>query len=208
MSERAICGATNRAGGTCRAVPMSNGRCKNHGGLTPAGIASPHFQHGRYSRVIPRVAARLAAAAADPNYLELRQEIALVDARLGELLGRLDDGEHGGLWTTVLSRWAAYTLAQGTAAEAEMREKLACAITTGADDWKAWDAVRDLVHDRRKLVAGEVKRILVSQKHLSVDEAHTLAARMVEAVRRHVHDDAILHAISREFESLTRATRP
>jgi hypothetical protein len=29
---------------------MRNGRCRLHGGMTPAAIASPHFKHGRYSK--------------------------------------------------------------------------------------------------------------------------------------------------------------
>jgi len=44
------CGARTRQGTRCRKWGMSNGRCRLHGGLTPRGLASPHFRHGRYSR--------------------------------------------------------------------------------------------------------------------------------------------------------------
>jgi hypothetical protein len=45
-----VCGAKCRNGRTCTQKPMPNGRCRLHGGKTPAGIASPHWRHGRRSK--------------------------------------------------------------------------------------------------------------------------------------------------------------
>jgi hypothetical protein len=79
------CTATSkRTGRRCgaRAVTGRN-VCYHHGGRTPRGTASPHFQHGRYSRDLPtRVAARYEEAKADTELVSLRQEIALVDVRI------------------------------------------------------------------------------------------------------------------------------
>jgi hypothetical protein len=48
---RRLCGAKCRGKNKrCRQPAMLNGRCKLHGGLTPLGIASPHFKHGRRSK--------------------------------------------------------------------------------------------------------------------------------------------------------------
>ena len=59
---------------------MPNGRCRLHGGKSPAGLASPHYKDGRYSKALPaRLAARYATAEADPRLLELRDEVALTD---------------------------------------------------------------------------------------------------------------------------------
>lgn len=44
------CGARNRRGEPCRKWTMQGRtRCKNHGGATYQGYASPHYKHGWYS---------------------------------------------------------------------------------------------------------------------------------------------------------------
>jgi len=45
-----LCGAKKKNGQACRGAVMPNGRCRLHGGATPAGIASPHYKHGKYSK--------------------------------------------------------------------------------------------------------------------------------------------------------------
>ena len=49
------CGAKNRNGNPCQKWPL-NGRtrCKNHGGKSLRGVASPSFKNGRYSKMLPR----------------------------------------------------------------------------------------------------------------------------------------------------------
>ena len=87
----AICGAKTRAGHPCRQRPMRNGRCRMHGGATPRGMASPHFKHGRYSKDLPvRLAAVYEQVRGDDDLLAVRDEAALLQARIGELLMSLD----------------------------------------------------------------------------------------------------------------------
>ena len=53
--ERPVCGAKLKNGkGRCPInILYPNGRCRVHGGPTPAGIAAPNFKHGRRSRYQP-----------------------------------------------------------------------------------------------------------------------------------------------------------
>ncbi len=45
------CNAATRAGTPCRKWGiLPSGRCRNHGGKSYRGIASPRFKHGRSSR--------------------------------------------------------------------------------------------------------------------------------------------------------------
>ena len=45
------CAAKTRSGGRCKNAPMgTTGRCRMHGGKSLAGIASPRWKHGRYSK--------------------------------------------------------------------------------------------------------------------------------------------------------------
>lgn len=70
---------------------MTNGRCRLHGGATPVGPASVHFKHGRRSILLKEFGAfgqHYERALADPDLLRMDDEIALVDARLSELLER------------------------------------------------------------------------------------------------------------------------
>lgn len=88
------CTATSkRSGKRCR-KPAMRGRsvCMSHGGKTPRGVDSPHFQHGRYSRSIPdQLLETYEHARQDPRLLSLREDIAMVDATIGGLLQQLDD---------------------------------------------------------------------------------------------------------------------
>ncbi len=91
------CGAKKRDGTPCKASAMKNGRCRIHGGLTPSGFASPQFKTGRYSKVLPEaMRRRYEVARDDEDLLSLRDEIALLDLRIIELLGRAEDED---TWT-------------------------------------------------------------------------------------------------------------
>ena len=47
------CGAKTRSDGTCKSPAMKNGRCRLHGGKTPApGPTHPNYKHGLYSGVM------------------------------------------------------------------------------------------------------------------------------------------------------------
>lgn len=86
----AECGAKKVRGGICKAPAMSNGRCRVHGGASPAGPASGTWKHGRYSRYAHRLSAdqqddfQQALAAPDP--LSLAEEIGLARVLLTEAL--------------------------------------------------------------------------------------------------------------------------
>lgn len=106
QGRRPICGAKNRQGNPCTLAPLVNGRCRFHGGLTPVGPASPHFKHGRHSKLlkeIPGLTAHYERALADPDLLRLDAEVALVDARIGDLLARTAKAKGKG--TTVDGIW-------------------------------------------------------------------------------------------------------
>lgn len=66
-----------------------------HGGKSLRGVDSPRFKTGRYSKCLPdRLVVRYEEALNDAELTRLDDEIALVDARLQDLLDRLRvDGE-------------------------------------------------------------------------------------------------------------------
>lgn len=102
---RPICGAKKKRGrGVCSSTLLyPNGRCRVHGGATPAGPASVHFKHGRHSKLLKDIKglnAHYERALADPDLLNLDAEIALIDARIGQLLEKVKapNASVDGIW--------------------------------------------------------------------------------------------------------------
>ena len=49
------CGAKNRQGNPCQKWPIrGRNRCRNHGGKSLIGTASPSFKNGKHSKLLPR----------------------------------------------------------------------------------------------------------------------------------------------------------
>lgn len=207
MGERRICGATTRAGTPCQRPPLAGRtRCRLHGGATPVGIASPHFRTGRYSRYLPdRLAARYEEARRDPELLNLTDELAAVDALLGELLGQLDRGESGAAWSALQAKWAelARAKALGRAGEAAVAlEEIGAVIERGALQLAAYVEIGRLLEQRRKLTEAEVRRRVVMRFLIHVEQVESLLVAVQEVIRHHVHDRQALAAIAAELRAL------
>jgi hypothetical protein len=77
---------------------MPNGRCRLHGGKTPAGPASVHWKTGEHAKAhrwmasLPgALGARFDVALADPMLADLRQHMALNDAMLTSYTAAMRD---------------------------------------------------------------------------------------------------------------------
>jgi hypothetical protein len=91
---RRMCGAKKRNGEPCRGPALANGRCRIHGGLTPGGVASPHYKHGRRSRYLKdlpsEVRAGYRAGLKDPDLHSMNDEMAALQSRLPQLFRSLN----------------------------------------------------------------------------------------------------------------------
>jgi len=199
-----LCGAKRQRGGDpCRAPAMANGRCRVHGGMTPSGPAAPAYKHGRYSKILPaRLLDRYQTALDDPDLLAMNHEIGVIDARLHELIGRIDTGESGARWKMVRSAFNDYREARGTKDEATAMMALHAAIEAGVGDEAAWREISGLIGQRQTLVESERRRMVDLQQVITAGEAVALAAQLLDVVRRNVTDRGTLAAIGREFGSL------
>lgn len=201
------CQAHKTNGDPCNAQAIRGKRvCRVHGGLTPSGLASPHYTHGRYSKALPaRLAARYDEATTDPALLELRADVALLDARLADVLGRVDTGESGALWTTLQNHRRdvlAAKRAGDSVAQAVALNALLETVGQGHADYRAWQEIGALLEQRRKLVESERKRLIEAQQTLTVEKAMLLIGAISGIIKAHVHDRAILAAIGRDIEGL------
>jgi hypothetical protein len=177
-----------------------------HGGKSLAGIASPTFKTGRYSKHLPaRLAERYQHAANDPELLALREDVALVDARLEDLLSRVDTGEAGVLWRE--ARKAYHELREANATHDVKKASEAFAslgqwLEKGAGDYAAWDEINRVLEQRRRLVESERKRLIEMEQVITSEQAMVLIAALTESVRRHVTDRPTLAAIQTDFVRL------
>lgn len=181
--------------------------CYHHGGATPVGVALPQFKSGRYSKHLPeRLLEKYQVARQDPDILVLRDEIALADARLTDLLTRVDAGESGGLWKELKGLMEQLGTGVETAdldvARAALKG-LAGVVKKGSNDAAAWQEVQSVLLLREHLVRSERLRLVQMQQMISVEQAMTLIAALTETVRRHVTDGEALRSISTDLIRLT-----
>lgn len=201
------CGAKTRSGEPCKTAPVTGrARCRMHGGAQPVGIASANTVHGRYSKHLPtRMTAAYHDALADPDLIVLRGESAVLEARLADLLSRVDTGEAGELWLKMSAAATAFTAASraGQSAEAlQAARDMADLAGKGKSDWMSWSDVLRTVEALRRVKESERRRIESAHNVLTADRAMLLVAALTDAVRRHVSDRKTLDLIGREIGRL------
>jgi hypothetical protein len=185
---------------------MANGRCRSHGGLTPRGLASANFKHGRHSKSLPaRLADRYDEALNDPDLLELASEIRLADAFIGERLATLESGESGAVWRDLGRAWRSFATARASGDTHSMMDALSAIeplITSGGADYGAQQEILDMVDRRRKLVEAEAKRRVQMQQMITAEQAMVLISAIADVVMRHVPDPTTRASIGRDLETL------
>lgn len=187
--------------------------CYMHGGASPRGLTAGQFKSGRYSKYLPeRLRERYDVAQQDPDILVLRDEIALADARLMDLLTRVDAGESGVLWKDLkdlvdqLGKGVETLDLDGARSALKGLQEV---VLKGYADSTAWEEIRAVLMLREHLVRSERQRLVQMQQMISVEQAMTLIAALTESVRRHVTEPDALRAISADLVRLTAfAARP
>jgi hypothetical protein len=202
------CGARTKHDGTpCERSPVrGRTRCRLHGGKSLVGIACSQYRSGRYSTYLPeRLRARYEQAEGDAELLSLKSEVALTDARLIDLLARVDTGESGQLWAHLKKaheEFKVYRLARDVPKMNVALAKIEALLDNAVQDHTAWGEIGTLIEQRRKLTESEAKRLITLQQMLTTEEAMALAYRLVDIVTRHVTDKHVLRDIVVEIRAL------
>ena len=201
----------------CTKSKRSHERCKRwptpgrevyqmHGGRTLMGLAAPRLKTDRYAKFLStRLATEYERAAHDPEPLALRHELAVVDVRIHDLLGRVEVGEAGRLWRQARAAWQTmkHVQAEGrplvqTRAARELDGLLAQAVGDDA----AWHEIIQLIEQRRKLIETEAKRLVAMQQMMTKEEAMRWVDTIVAVLTRHVVDRETLEKISLDVNAL------
>jgi hypothetical protein len=180
--------------------------CRMHGGKTLRSPASANYKDGRYSRFLPsRMFAAYREAGLDPELMSLRQDLGLLDARIIDVLKRVDTGEAGAIWQAAQAAMVRFDRAWLKKDGKDMESALAEAkrlMTQGASDYAAWQEVGSLMDQRRKLVESEQRRLTLAHEVLSRDQAMALMGQLVDILQRHVPDRNILNAIALDIQAM------
>lgn len=202
-----VCGSRTRAGGQCQDTAIfENGRCRRHKGKAPRGVANPLTKTGRYSLDLPtRVLARYETALADPELLSVRDDIALLQGAITDVMAELKEAEARPDLDTILGTvekisrdWMSWDWTKMTAELDRLKE----AITARQSQRTALREIRDLIREKAALVAQE-NRLLADRQQLITVEQYLLGMRALgSAVRRLVEDPGTLRAIDAEFRRL------
>lgn len=184
---------------------MPNGRCRMHGGASLAGPAHPNFKTGRHSKYLKlRLGERYADAISDPRLLGLRDEVALVDVRIAELLEAIGETGNTRLWKKARADFDAFQAAagkgkDGVAIARQTLDALDRTLTEGLSTAATWDELAERLDLRRRLVEAETKRQKDLFQMISVDQAVRLMAQLIDEVKARVKDPELLSALSQQF---------
>ena len=113
----------------------------------------------------------------------------MVDARVADVLTRVDTGEAGTMWgklDELRRRFEDAQMKGRTRISANAVQDMMVLVGKGASDFAAWAEVIGLLEQRRKLVESERKRQVEMHQMVTVDKAMVLIDQLSDSVRGHV----------------------
>jgi hypothetical protein len=174
----------------------AGGRCRFHGGKSAkAGPTHHTWKHGRRSQFTKHLPEHLRAAfdasASDPDLLSVRNEIALADSRLHDLLDKLTSGESAARMLSLrgLVKAMGNELRKADpnpAALAMAVERMGAVLDAAFGDDSVWAQIQAIMGTRMQLTETE-RRVADSKKaNVDADSLRLLLQMILSSVRQHV----------------------
>ena len=185
---------------------MPNGRCRMHGGKARKGVEHPNSSHLRYSKYAPdKIVERYKEMVADPQMLTLKEEIALIRARIAELLGNIKEQQSEQTWVELRA-----TLRQVQKARSkkdvpkmatgltQMEELIEAGFST-VDDWGELGAQMDRLS---RLVALERRHIIEMRYLMSAEQVGVLFTQLIQILTMRITDADTRRAVVTDIRGL------
>ena len=171
-------------------MPMNNGRCKLHGGMS----TGRPLIHGRRSKFLPRrLAERVEEGISDPNLISVLEDVALIDALISEECENLGEDKPAELWTEATELFQTYDRLR--AGSVEERAKAAGAyiglkaiLEKGEGLYRRIGRIMTMTEQKRKLSETEMKRLVHLKQFVSVVELAVFAAKLQALISETVKD--------------------
>ena len=201
------CAATNKLGEPCGSWAIKGREfCRFHGGNVPVGFASPKFKTGKYSKFLPdRLLEKYQVALKLKDPLKMMEEVALLDARLVEMVERIPTDEDRANWRRARTGLALLKTAIAVSDGKKIDEAvvmLDTAITAGVGEARAWDDVVEAIENKRRLVESERRRMVEMGEVLPIDKVILLMTAVADIVRRNVTEQRIVARIANELNAI------
>jgi hypothetical protein len=185
-------------------------RCRLHGGKSPRGVLSPHYQGKGFSKDIPtRYMDRMRESAEDPELTSMRGSLALVDARIDELLGRVSDTDLIAVLQQLRTEHATLHALTGNFDQEDIQTKLirvcdriGSLLRSTTSDVETWEQIDKFLQSRRKIAETERKREESMSGTMTASQATVFVASIMEAVNKHTSDASTKMAIAAEITKL------
>lgn len=207
-----LCIAVKKDGTPCRAFAVPGmTRCRNHGGMRVSGMDSPMFRHGRYSRECPAgLLEKYVQAENDPDLLSSRSDVALLQARIAELIDRLHGGESGSLWNDLQSE--INRLGDGDSPDPEQMRLAFFAVRNlvrrGASQERQWRELKELIDQKTKVSAAEWKRLIDMRQVITAERVTVLCMSILDAVLKHIPEPERRSAVANDIHKLMTRKAP
>jgi hypothetical protein len=227
-SGQRICGAWKpRAGGWCHRMPTRGmTRCKLHGGAQPVGMASKQFKHGFYGRHIPGspLARTIKDALEDEDLIQLKEDVAVYNAHMVELLKKLGTNESGTAWEELkeLSAQMSGSMAELDAAvrsgDTPMFNQAVAAVKAGVvalrgiveaaqDRRNVWEEIHETQDGKAQKVSMEWHRQVDLKRMIPADQAMSLILAIMHSVKRNVTDIRAQEMIALDISNFLNTVR-
>ena len=189
--------------------------CRYHGGNTPVGVNSVHYKHGKYSRHLPeKIRMRYKDALDDPDLMSLKHDIAVTEARLTELMEKIDSGEAGKVWHNLKKAGVRFEDAYKSGNSDKLMQSVEAIrklVTTGSNEYDAYNEIKDMQEHRRKMTETENKMLIAKQQMIPAEQVMVLIGVIMEVIHKHVTNQvpdkepqrALLTGISKDFSRLS-----
>jgi hypothetical protein len=166
--------------------------------MSPVGVASPSFAHGRRSRYLKDLPRDLRngyrAALADPEHTALVDELGVLETRIGQLLRRLSETTVPP-WGPAVESLEELTLATNAGNAGRFRvafEEHARILRAGAEAAAAqsavWKELQETIRLKVQTAAAEARRLHELRAYVPVELALGLVAAVAAAARDTVRD--------------------
>lgn len=185
-----------------------NGRnvCYHHGGKTPRGKALPQTKSGRWSRDLPtNLVSGYEASRNDPELMNVRQDVHLLDTLLLENLKQLDTGESAQAWELLRKTVKACRLAYKNedygrleGSLDDMQEVIDRRIAHHA----AESEIRSKLEQRRKLIETHEKINLQAERVVTSEQLMLFIGALFRIIEDKVPDAKQRYALANEIEQL------
>lgn len=186
---KARCGAINAKKTPCMKPPAKGHcRCNTHGAKNKAGKDNVSYKHGAYvgRYTMPRsLNDRHEEMQNDPQLLDLRNNIGIIDSRLQQLLDKIENADFGEAVLPQLNRL--YYRAERHLRNRDMDEfaavwiEIGDMIRRGQQDYLTWQELIKVNGERGKMTKQVVDMELAAHRAVSLNELMYVINRLIDS---------------------------